>query len=550
MKRLQTALAVALFSLGVLAGCNDYNYSVQGNTGATLTNISPSGLPAGTPTGTNLTNCPNTPSGQNNPCFTLFVVASGANGFQTNTTVRWNGLVMPICAATNGPKGCTTYIDGTDLSAAIPYSLLAKPGNVYVDTLTPQSGSGQNGLSNALTFIIYGAPNPFPMLSSVSPNSAATCSSKCANVSITISGSNFLPVSQNGGSSVTFTGAATSGTETAINVTSISSTSITASIPGTYLSANDTAKINVINPQSAVCVVNCPNLGGGDTNCTPTISEPNNCTVTTQTFTIGSGAAPSSASAALAVAEESPAVSQDGRYVAYASMESGKAQILLRDTCIGAPSGCTPATRTVSVVADGTTVGNGDSHNVAMTPDGRYVAFSSAATNLVENAPGGRQVYLHDTCIGANTACKPTTLLVSTDTEGKLNGTEAILPSISTSGRFVAFLAVTPSQLPAATQTAPNKAHADAVVANTPNSGLRQVFVRDTCLGAANCTPKTTRISMQPGDTPADATKPSGPTLSGLAKQIALSEGKSSTVFTPTVPIDDRVFLAIPNENK
>jgi hypothetical protein len=230
-------------------------------------------------------------------------------------------------------------------------------------------------------------------------------------------------------------------------------------------------------------------------------------------------------------------------------MDNGKAQILLRDTCIGAPSGCTPATRTVSVAADGTTVGNGDSHNVAMTPDGRYVAFSSAATNLVENAPGGRQVYLHDTCIGANTACKPTTLLVSTDTEGKLNGTEAILPSISTSGRFVAFLAVTPSQTPAATQTAPNKTHADAP-ATSPNSGLRQVFVRDICLGTVNCTPKTTRISMQPGDTPTDSTKPAGPTLSGLAKQIALSEGKTSTVFTPTVPIDDRVFLALPNENK
>jgi WD40 repeat protein len=549
MKRLQTALAVALFSLGVLAGCNDYNYSVQGNTGATLTNISPSGLPAGTPTGGNLTNCPNTPSGQSNPCFTLFAVASAFNGFLTTSTVRWNGVDLPVCSAKNGPQGCTTYIDGTDLSAAVPYSFLAKPGNVYVDTLTPQTGSGQNGLSNALTFIVYGAPNPFPTLSGVSPNSTATCSSKCANVSITVTGTNFIPTSQNGGSSVTFTGAATGGVEKALNVTSISSTQIVASIPGGYFSANDTAKINVMNPQSAICVVNCPNLGGGDTNCTPTIPEPSNCTITTQTFTIGSGAAPSSTSAAaLAVAEESPAVSQDGRYVAYASVQSDTAQILLRDTCLGAANGCTPSTRTVSAAADGTTAGNGDSHNVAMTPDARYVAFTSAATNLTENAPSGRQVYLHDTCIGAGGACKPSTLLISTDTEGKLNGTEAILPSISTSGRFVAFLAVTPSQ--ASAHAAGNKIHADAAGASTVNSGLRQVFVRDTCLGAASCTPKTTRISLAPGDTPADATKPAGPALGGLAKQIALSEGKSSTVFTPTVPIDDRVFLAIPNENK
>jgi hypothetical protein len=74
--------------------------------------------------------------------------------------------------------------------------------------------------------------------------------------------------------------------------------------------------------------------------------------------------------------------------------------------------------------------------------------------------------------------------------------------------------------------------------------------VRDTCTGVSNCTPKTTRISLVPGDTPANSAKPAGPALAGLAKQIALSDGKSSTVFTPTMPIDDRVFLAIPKEKQ
>jgi hypothetical protein len=196
----------------------------------------------------------------------------------------------------------------------------------------------------------------------------------------------------------------------------------------------------------------------------------------------------------------------------------------------------------VSSATDGT-VGNGDSHNAVMTLDGRYVAFSSAATNLVENAPAGRQVYLRDTCIGAANSCKPSTVLISTDEEGKLAGSEAILPSISSSGRFVAFLAVTRG----AGHASANTAHAGG---STENSGMRQVFVRDTCLGAGNCTPKTTRISLMPGDTPANSTKPAGPALAGLAKQIALSEGKSATVFTPTVPVDDKVFLAISNEPK
>jgi hypothetical protein len=532
MKRSWTGLVVALCAIGAVGGCNNYNNSVQYNTGATITNISPSGLAAGTPTGVTLPNCPNTPSGQTNPCFTLFVLGSSTNGFQTSTVVEWNGQ-----------KLSTTFVDATDVNAQVPYSLIAKPGTAYVNTYTPQSGTGNNGLSNALTFIIYGAPNPFPSLSSISPTSAAVCTSKCANVTITLTGSNFLPASQTGASSVTYTGAATSGLETAITVTSVSSTQIQASIPGTYLSASDMASINVINPPSAVCLVNCPNLGGGDTNCkTPPV--PTNCTASTQTFTI-TATAGGVTSAALAVTEESPAVSQDGRYVAFAAVENNTSQILMRDTCLGVSSGCTANTRMVSAATDGT-AGNGDSHNAVMTSDARYVAFSSAATNLVEGAPAGRQVYLRDTCTGAAASCKPGTALVSTDEEGKLEGAEGILPSISTSGRFVAFLAVTPSQT--ANADGASATHADATA--TPNSGLRQVFMRDTCLGAANCTPKTTRISLMPGDTPANSSKPVGPALSGLAKQIALSAGKSATVFTPTVPVDDRVFLAIPNEKK
>jgi hypothetical protein len=72
--------------------------------------------------------------------------------------------------------------------------------------------------------------------------------------------------------------------------------------------------------------------------------------------------------------------------------------------------------------------------------------------------------------------------------------------------------------------------------------------MRDTCLGSANCTPKTTRISTMPGDAPDNGTKPAGPAISGAAKQIALADRKSATVFTPTVAVDDDVVLAVPKE--
>jgi len=55
---------------------------------------------------------------------------------------------------------------------------------------------------------------------------------------------------------------------------------------------------------------------------------------------------------------------------------------------------------------------------------------------------------------------------------------------------------------------------------------------------------------MQPGDTPAENIKSAGPAMAGNAKQIALPDGRSSTLFTPTVAVDDRLLVAIPNASK
>jgi len=241
------------------------------------------------------------------------------------------------------------------------------------------------------------------------------------------------------------------------------------------------------------------------------------------------------------VAEEAPALSLDGRYVAYTALQSDRAQIFLRDTCEAAPAACQPRTTLLSVAADGTPA-NDESHAPSMSSDGRYVAFSSAATNLVENAPPGRQVYLLDTCAGAGDSCKPSTHLISVDPNGALVGTESILPSVSASGRFVAFLALTPSH-----SSKPASAQSKTLVSDS-NSGYRQVFIRDTCLGATNCTPKTTRISLQPGDGTAAAAGPAGPVLSGNARRVAIAGANAASLFTRSVAVDDRIFLAIANQ--
>ena len=232
-------------------------------------------------------------------------------------------------------------------------------------------------------------------------------------------------------------------------------------------------------------------------------------------------------------------MSADARYVAYAAVQNGHSQILLKDTCEGAAARCVTSTAVLSVATDGSSAANEDSHAPAISADGRYVAFSSAATNLVADTPGGRQIYLRDTCANAGSSCVPSTQWISTDTQGALVGTESILPSVSASGRFVAFVAITLSH------NANQTSGLATPLIPSANSGYRQVFVRDTCIGAANCTPKTTRISLEPGDGSGTSAKPAGPALSGNAKQVAATGADASTLFTRSIAVDDRVFLAI-----
>jgi hypothetical protein len=340
-------------------------------------------------------------------------------------------------------------------------------------------------------------------------------------------GSNFLPAADpSGGSQVQWTSALTQTQSTLPIVGTTTASQIQATVSIALLANADTARITVFNPPA-------PQGGSG--------SGGGGTSLPGQLFTVQQTAAPCAPptpaiSSNASAMEETPAVSADGRYVAYAAMQNDHAQVFVRDTCEGAAVECQPRTALLSVTTEGDAA-NDDSRSPSISGDGRYVAFSSAATNLLPEAPQGRQVYLRDTCAGAASSCTQSTQLISTDSNGALVGTESILPSVSASGRFVAFVAVTPSH-------AKSSARARSA-AGSPNSGFRQVFVRDTCLGAANCTAKTTRISLQPGDAPASGAKPAGAALSSHAKHVALPGATTATLFTRGVVVDDQVFLAL-----
>lgn len=153
-------------------------------------------------------------------------------------------------------------------------------------------------------------------------------------------------------------------------------------------------------------------------------------------------------------------VSADGRYVAFTSEAddlvmgdtNGNRDVFVRDILAG-------SNILVSVAADGGGA-NGMSYLPAISGDGRYVAFTSYATDLV---PGDtnfqRDVFVRDLQTGSN-------ILVSARYDGAGSGNGySYLPSISSDGRYVLF-----------------RSSARDLVLTSYGSGTENLFLRDLVL--------------------------------------------------------------------
>jgi Tol biopolymer transport system component len=124
------------------------------------------------------------------------------------------------------------------------------------------------------------------------------------------------------------------------------------------------------------------------------------------------------------VPEGALAITPDGRYVTFASIATnlgagatgGRFQVYRRDTCAGAVA-CTPATVMISVTSGG---GGGDDDSMAstVTPDGRFIAFRSEASDLAAGDTNGRNdVFARDTCLGV-ASCTPVTRKITIGHDG------------------------------------------------------------------------------------------------------------------------------------
>lgn len=169
-----------------------------------------------------------------------------------------------------------------------------------------------------------------------------------------------------------------------------------------------------------------------------------------------------------------PAISGDGRYVVFVSKASnlvpgdtnGKADIFLHDIQ-------TRTTARVSLNSHGLQA-NGDCYQPTITPNGRYVAFVSDASNLVDDDTNGNSdVFLRDRSAG-------TTLRVSLTHAGRQIAGPSWWPSLSADARYVAFCSWS----------------GDIVPGDTNN--VLDVFLRDRSAGT------TELISLSTEGVPAD----------------------------------------------
>jgi Tol biopolymer transport system component len=164
-------------------------------------------------------------------------------------------------------------------------------------------------------------------------------------------------------------------------------------------------------------------------------------------------------------------VSADGRFIVF---QSGSPNLVSGDTNgtwdVFVRDRVADTTERVSVdSAGGQANGESGTYGIAMSPDGRFVAFQSYASNLVASDVNGvPDIFVHDRLTGV-------TELVSVDSFGVQANDRSSHPSISADGRFVAF-----------------DSDASNLVTGDTNA-LTDVFVRDRTNGT------TIRVSLGVG---------------------------------------------------
>jgi archaellum component FlaF (FlaF/FlaG flagellin family) len=194
-----------------------------------------------------------------------------------------------------------------------------------------------------------------------------------------------------------------------------------------------------------------------------------------------------------------PSISANGRFVTFYSFATNlvpgdtnnERDIFVRDLL-------TNTTTLVSVSSNGD-LANNTSYRASISADGRFVAFNSAATNLVPGDTNGRRdIFVRD--LSTNTTTR-----VSVSSTGNQGNQESGYPSISGDGRFVMFSSEASNLVPGDTN---NKT---------------DIFVRDLS------TNTTTRLSVDSAGNQANSDS-EFPSISANGQKVAFSSFAANLV--------------------
>ncbi len=166
-----------------------------------------------------------------------FTLTVNGTGFIPGSVVQWNGVARQ-----------TTFVGNTQLTIPVTASDVANVGSASIVVTNPAPGGG---VSNTLSFIISGQPNPLPLAVSLSPVSIPAGSGE---FTLTVNGMNFVP-----GAVVQWNGSARP-------TTFVNDSRLTAQIPATDVATIGTANVTVFNPSPG---------GGASNGLTFTITPPN-----------------------------------------------------------------------------------------------------------------------------------------------------------------------------------------------------------------------------------------------------------------------------------
>jgi sugar lactone lactonase YvrE len=139
-----------------------------------------------------------------------FTLTVNGTSFGSGAKVKWNGTALT-----------TTYVSATELTAAVPASLITTVGTASVTVTT------STGTSAGSTFTINPPP---PTIKSLSPSSATAGG---AAFTLTVNGTNFVL-----GAKVKWNG-------TALTTTYVSGTKLTAAVPASLIATAGTASVTV-----------------------------------------------------------------------------------------------------------------------------------------------------------------------------------------------------------------------------------------------------------------------------------------------------------------